>query len=63
MRTADLFVVETETDHFLGTIDTEGDTLIVRSGLRGHPARVPLEEVEALILASVHPLVDEPYPS
>jgi hypothetical protein len=49
--------VETEDNQYLGTIECTGEALVVRTGYRGHPRRVHVEDVVALILATEHPEV------
>lgn len=41
----ELVVVETDEERFLGTVEVLADVLVVRSGFRGHPARVAHEDV------------------
>jgi hypothetical protein len=50
----ELVVVETEDDAWLGTAEAVDGHLVIRSGFRGHPVLVPLEDVERLSLASEH---------
>lgn len=50
-----LWVVDTVDNAYLGTIEHSGDNLIVRTGLRGHPAVVPVEDVETITWADGHP--------
>lgn len=55
---AELVVVETDDDHYLGTLDTAPDgRLWVRTGRRGHPIRLHRDDVVAITPASQHPLV------
>jgi hypothetical protein len=53
-----LLVVETEDDAWIGTVEVTEDALVVRTGLRGHPAVVPLEDVERIIPATESPDVE-----
>jgi hypothetical protein len=54
-----LWVVDTVDKAYLGTVEEVGDNLIVRTGLRGHPAVVPMEDIESVIWADGHPDVEQ----
>jgi len=57
---AELVVVETDDDHYLGTLDTAPDgRLWVRTGRRGHPIRLHKDDVIAITPAAHHPLVED----
>ena len=43
-----LLVVESEDDAWIGTAEVVGDLLIIRSGFRGHPVLLPLEDVRRI---------------
>lgn len=47
-----LLVVESEDDAWIGTAEVVDTSLVIRSGFRGHPVVVPLEDVEGITLAS-----------
>jgi hypothetical protein len=50
----ELVVVETDEDGWLGTAEVRDGDLVVRSGFRGHPVVVAIEDVERITLASEH---------
>lgn len=50
----ELVVVETDTDAYLGTAEVVNGTFVIRSGLRGHPVLLPLDEVTGLTPATLH---------
>jgi hypothetical protein len=50
----DVLVVETEDDTVLGTAEVVGDTLVVRSGYRGHPTVLALADVERITPVGEH---------
>jgi hypothetical protein len=58
IRLPGLYVVETETTNFIGSIGVTDGHLVVYSGYRGHPAIIPLEQVESITDAMTHPLVE-----
>jgi hypothetical protein len=54
-----VYVVESDRGTFVGRVDTRPDgSLVVRSGLRGHPAHLRRDEIEAVIPAAKHPDVE-----
>ena len=53
-----LYVIETETANFIGSIGITEGHVVIYSGYRGHPAIVPLEQVESISDAMTHPLVE-----
>jgi hypothetical protein len=50
----ELVVVETEDDVYLGTAEFRNGSVIVRTGYRGHPTRVPMQDVTGITVASEH---------
>lgn len=57
--TPDLFVVETDTDAFIGRLSFHDSTVAVHNGFVGHPTFVDLNDMEAITLAQLHPLVED----
>ena len=58
-HTRELFVVETDDDHYLGALDTAHDgRLRVRTGRRGHPVLLHREDVVSITPAAEYPLVE-----
>jgi hypothetical protein len=53
--TNDLMVVETEDDIFLGTLEVNGETVKVKTGLPGRPTILRLDDIEDLTPAIDHP--------
>ena len=49
-----LLVVEAADDVVLGTAEVVGDSLVVRSGYRGHPTVLELADVERITPADEH---------
>jgi hypothetical protein len=54
----EMVVVETESDHYLGTVEVVDGQVVIRSGLRGHPTSVPLSEVMRVTPAADHECVE-----
>jgi hypothetical protein len=50
----EVVVVETEDDVFVGTAEFVGDSVVVRSGFRGHPVVIPVGELVSINPASGH---------
>jgi hypothetical protein len=53
--TDDLLVIETEDDIFLGAVFVKGNKVTLRTGYRGRPKVLDLDEIESVTLASEHP--------
>lgn len=53
-----LFVVETESNVFLGRIEMKDGFVIVRTGYRGRPAYVLEDDVVKMTAAWLHPDVE-----
>ena len=55
--TASLFVVETDTNHYLGRLDLSVDRSLVRivTGMPGRPAILRREDITGIVLARFHP--------
>lgn len=51
----ELFVVETDDDIFVGTIEFVAGGVIVRNGFQGHPQHVRGDDIVCLQPASMHP--------
>lgn len=55
-----LFVVETEHNRYVGSVEPKPDgTIVVRSGMRGHPAVVTAAELVEVTPVAEHPDVIE----
>lgn len=53
-----LYVVETDTDLFVGTLEFVDGGVIVRSGFAGHPKHVVAEDINIMMPAHLHPAVE-----
>jgi hypothetical protein len=53
-----LFVIETETDRYLGTLAVEEGALVVHSGLVGRPPIIDLDTLLSIVPADDHPDVE-----
>lgn len=49
-----LYVVETEENQYLGTIEDMNDYIVIRSGLSGRPSVVAYEDINTITLARLH---------
>lgn len=54
----EMVVVETEDDQFLGFVENQGDTVIVRTGRRGHPTILQRADIESILPAQGHLYVE-----
>lgn len=54
----EMVVVETEDNQYLGFVEDQGDTVIIRNGLRGHPVMLQRTEIESIAPAQGHPYVE-----
>lgn len=43
-----LWVVETEDDQFLGTVEVVDQTVVIRNGFRGHPVTVDISDITSM---------------
>ncbi len=50
-------VIETEDDHYLGTITVDREAVTVHTGFVGRPPVVPVADIESIVPAEQHPLV------
>lgn len=54
-----IFVIETEDDALLGTVEFVNGGLLVRTGFVGHPTFVKGEDIVKLVPAEDHELVEQ----
>lgn len=53
-----IYVVETQSNRYMGRIESSGSTIKVYSGYQGRPPVIPIEEIDSMVPAATHPDVE-----